>query len=311
MVKKVIRRSKKRTKIHKKTIGFFPISIFSAVVIIFTVAVLFLGKTMPETPENEMATMPPDVQRLIDRAEDANDKHKVLGVFGMRLPILMYHYVEYVEDKGDKIRQILNIEPWLFEDQIKTLKEDGYTFLTMQDVMNMFSGKEQIPEKPIVLTFDDGYRDFYTDVFPILKKYNAKAVAYVVPNFINNRNNMTTAQLEEVAKSSLVEIGAHTMNHVWLRGIKKETAENEIAESRKTLEKELGIPITAFAYPYGAFDEQAVKLVKEAGYANAVSTLSGIDAKRENLFFTFRLRPGVRSGKVLLDFLRQDSFKAF
>ena len=137
----------------------------------------------------------------------------------LRVPILLYHYVEYVKDQGDTIRKSLNITPYTFDAEIKTLKDAGYEFITTKDLADALDDKITLPPKSVILTFDDGYRDFYTDVFPILKKYNVKAVVFVVPNFLGLPNNLDTWMLAEIAKSGLVEIGAHTMNHAYLSGL--------------------------------------------------------------------------------------------
>lgn len=298
---------KKTRRKPQKKIGLLAFLSLTISLVIFSFS--FFQKTKPETPEHEMATIPPDIQKLIDKKENGQDT--VLGVSSVRIPILIYHYVEYVKDKGDKIRQSLNIEPWAFEKQIVTLKDDGYTFMFPSQIPYILGGKELIPQKPIILTFDDGYGDFYTDVFPILKKYNVKAVAYIVPNFINNRNSMTMDQLKEISQSPLVEIGAHTMDHMWLRGVKKETVTYQVVQSKKWLDEKLGISVKSFAYPYGAFDEQTALIVHAAGFNNAVSTLPGIETNMGNMYFLYRLRPGYRTGEALLNYLKQDSFKAF
>ncbi|HKC14935.1 MAG TPA: polysaccharide deacetylase family protein [Patescibacteria group bacterium] len=227
----------------------------------------------------------------------------------IRVPVLMYHYVEYVQDKNDTTRQSLNIPPHTLTLQIQTLKQAGYTFINVSELADALSGKTKLPQKAIVLTFDDGYRDFYTDVFPILKQENVKGTDYVIADFLNRPNFMFSYQVQEVAKSPLVEIAAHTMNHVWLKGINKETANYQISQSKKDLEKLIGKPVVSFAYPYGAFDQQAAILVKEAGFTNATSTVPGIEHSTNTQYFLYRLRPGYRTGEDLLKYLEQTTFK--
>lgn len=229
----------------------------------------------------------------------------------LRVPILMYHYVEYVTDERDTIRKSLALTPHIFEKQLQTLIGDGYTFLTTKDLADVLDGKARLPQKPIILTFDDGYGDFYTDVFPLLKKYNAKAVAYIIPGVLDKLNYMTSSQAAEVAKSNLVEIGAHTVHHAWLKGMKKERATYEIEESKKMLEASYGKPVVSFAYPYGAFDAQAADIAKQVGFRTAVSTVPGIESSKNNQYFLYRIRPGGRTGQDFLNFLSQNSFKAW
>ncbi len=234
--------------------------------------------------------------------------HVILPV---RLPILMYHYIEYVTDKNDTIRKSLAILPSTFDAQIKTLQDAGYTFLTASQIPDILSGKVELPEKPIILTFDDGYRDFYTDAYPILKKYNVPATAYIVPGFLDHPNYMFTSQLEEINKDGLVELAAHTVHHAYLKGASKEHAKWEIEESKKELEEQLKKPVVSFAYPYGAFDLEIAQLVQEAGFTNAVSTLPGVELDGKNTYFIFRIRPGARTGEELLTYLKQSAFRPY
>lgn len=227
----------------------------------------------------------------------------------LRVPILLYHYVEHVKDPGDTIRQKLDIYPEVLESQIKTLKNDGYTFVSMADVATALDKEQPLPAKPIILTFDDGYRDFYTDVLPILEKENTKATVYVISGFTGRPNNMTFAQLQKVVASGLVEIGAHTIHHVDLSHASVRLATEEIADSKTQLEKLLGVTVTSFAYPDGRFNTKTVELVQSAGYTTAVSTHPGTEITTDNRFVLYRLRPGMRTGKELLSFLTKELTK--
>jgi len=220
-------------------------------------------------------------------------------------PILVYHYVEYVTDEKDTIRKSLNTLPYLLTKQIETLKNAGYTFVTASELMDIMNGKIKLPNKPVVISFDDGYRDFYTDVFPILKKYNVKAVAYVVSGFLDKPNYLLTEQLKEIAKSGLVEIGAHTVHHISLRGLSPTVVKYEIEESKKELEQITNFTVVSFAYPDGSFDNQAMKLVREAGFKSAVTTTHGIEVNQENKYSLPRIHPGNKTDQWLLNSLEQ------
>lgn len=252
------------------------------------------NKTIPDIVE-----IPLSVQKSIANVKPTRQFY---------VPILLYHYVEYVKDEGDTIRKSLNIIPAVFDEEVKTLKNAGYIFLTPKDLADILDEKMDLPQRPVILTFDDGYRDFYTDVFPILKKYNAKATAFIVPNFLNKPNNMDTWMLREIVKSGLVEIGAHTMDHSYLAGLPKKRVEFEVLESKRFLEKSLGISIVSFAYPYGAFDNQAIKVVKDAGFKTAVTTIDGNLVMDINRFFLYRVRPGGRVGDSLIKLVQEKNF---
>lgn len=212
----------------------------------------------PEKSEDELSlyTMPPDVRESLSQAKASGTT--VLGVKTdapyYHIPVLMYHYVEHVKDRGDKVRISLNTLPETLDLQIKTMKSAGYAFLTASDLADILDGIKTPPPKSVVLTFDDGYRDFYTDAFPILKKYQVKATEYVISGFLNLPNNLTKEQLKEVAQSGLVEIGAHTVHHLALGGANAKKAQGEIESSKIQLEQEINQPVVSFAYPYGSFD---------------------------------------------------------
>lgn len=263
---------------------------------------------------NEVQRLPPDVAQIEKRisldpifaTSSANPLLKsalpeISKSIHFRIPILMYHYVEHVGDQSDQVRISLNTLPEILDLQIKTLKDAGYTFLTPAEIPSFFEGQRALPNKPIILSFDDGYRDFYTGAFPLIKKYQVKAINYVVSGFLDKPNNLTRKQLKEIAQSNLVEIGVHTVDHVNLRGMDPQKAKGQIEKSKSDLEKELGLKVVSFAYPYGAFDLKTVELVKNANFETAASTVPGVDVNMDNLYFLYRLRPGGKTGQALLN----------
>lgn len=284
---------KKKSSLH--------FSLFTLIIICLLISFLILiykysklSKAIPDITQ-----IPPDVQKSIANVKPVKQFY---------IPILLYHYVEYVQDPGDTIRKSLNIIPAIFDLEVKTLKDAGYTFITPKDLADVLDDKASLPKKSVILTFDDGYRDFYTDVFPILKKYQVKAITYIVPNFLNKPNNMDMWQLKEIVKSGLVEIGAHTMNHSYLAGLSKKAVEYEVVESKKFLEKALDLKVVSFAYPYGAFDNQAIKVVQDAGFKTAITTINGTLVADINRFFLYRVRPGGKVGADLIKLIEQKTF---
>jgi peptidoglycan/xylan/chitin deacetylase (PgdA/CDA1 family) len=221
----------------------------------------------------------------------------------LKIPILMYHYVENVKDKKDTIRIGLNTPPKIFEEQLTTILKNEYTPVTQTEIIDFLKNKSEMPNKPIAITFDDGYEDFYTVAFPILKKYQVKATIYIIVDFLDYPNYMTRGQLDEIANSDLVEIGSHTLNHIYLKTANKNLAEKEIDESKKLLESYIQREIKSFAYPYGAFNEDAKNIVEESGYQSAVSVIPGINQSLSNEYFLYRLRPGFRTDNELIKFL--------
>lgn len=210
----------------------------------------------------------------------------------LRIPIILYHYIEAVDKTKDPGRYNLATSPYYLDKQISSLKNGGYTFLFARDVPTILGDNSKMPRQPVVLTFDDGYEDFYWQALPILKKYQARGTIYVITDFVGRTGYLTWPELRQIRDSGLVEIGAHTLNHAYLKNIKPELAKAEIDDSKARLENELGIKIVSFAYPFGAFDSNALQIVKSAGYTNAVSVIPGVNQSENNLFYLFRLRSG-------------------
>ncbi|MGI8419213.1 MAG: polysaccharide deacetylase family protein [Candidatus Levyibacteriota bacterium] len=278
---------------------------------VLVICVLFLGiylfhhtknsspKIVPETAKNSMKKIPADVKKVLDKQAQTASLSATYHI-----PILMYHYVEYIQDKKDKERQLLNVTPPVFESQIQTLLQAGYTMITAKELGDILDGKMPMPDKPIMLTFDDGHWDLDTYVVPIIKKYQVKVTAYIVPGFVGtNTDSLTQKQLQDVVDSGLVDIGAHTVHHISLKGKSLAKAQYEIGESKTMLEQQYHIHVLSFAYPYGSFDLQSLKLVQQAGFTTAASTIAGNEQNQQNRFFLFRVRPGYSTGNALLKYL--------
>jgi len=293
---------KKKDKKYFPKISFLLILAFSALIILHILKLATHQiKPVVDTPSSDNKLIPAEVGKSLEP-----DKKITYSV-----PILMYHYVEYVTDTRDTFRKSMNIEPHIFEAQIKTLEENGYTFLTASELSNALNGYRMMPDKPVLITFDDGHWDNATDVLPILEKYNAKATFYLIPGLLNGSDFLSDSQVREIINSGIVEIGSHTVNHVSLSNKFSPIVSYEVNQSKKDLEKKFGIKVFSFAYPNGDFDNQAIELVKKAGYTNAVSTIPGISQNNQNKYFLFRLRPAYRTGKDLLDFFDQKEFKPY
>lgn len=216
-----------------------------------------------------------------------------VGQNKIKIPIIMYHYVEYVKDDGDLIRKRLDIVPSLFEGHLQALRKANYETYFVKDVPAIFDGSIRYSTQSAILTFDDGYEDFYTDVFPLLKKYHMRATLYVIYDYIGRKGFLNEKQIRELIESDLVEIGSHTLDHIYLKQSPKLYADKQIIESKKKFEDRFGISIKTFAYPYGAFNNDNIESVKKAGYTAAVSVISGEIQSEENLFYLSRIRPGL------------------
>ena len=143
-----------------------------------------------------------------------------------------------------------------------------------------------------MLTFDDGYADFYYDAFPLLKKYQVKATVYIITDYIGWEGFLNKQQIQELLDSGLVEIGSHTLDHYNLKYVASSEAKRQIVESKQYLEETFNTPIETFAYPFGGFNDDVVQITKEASYSAAVSVIPGMTQSPDNLFYLSRIRAG-------------------
>jgi peptidoglycan/xylan/chitin deacetylase (PgdA/CDA1 family) len=229
---------------------------------------------------------------------DPNDSSTPNKIFSItekkdyRIPIIMYHYVEYVKDPLDTIRKSLDINPFVFEKELEALNQNHYQTLFVKELPKILSGEMSYSSKSAVLTFDDGYEDFYTDVLPLLKEYQIKATVYIVYNFIGQKGFLNEKEIKEIIDSKLVEIGSHTLDHLYLKKLSQSVITEQVVDSKKMLEDKFNIKVETFAYPYGAFNQDTADLVRSAGYTTAVAVMSGIKQSEKNLFYLYRIRAG-------------------
>ena len=111
--------------------------------------------------------------------------------YQLKVPILMYHYIGYNPDPADKARYILATNPDNFKQQMKYLSDQSYQTISLDTLYAALKKQTTLPSKPIILTFDDGYEDFYTNAYPLLKKYNLKSTLYVIVNAVDKPGYIT------------------------------------------------------------------------------------------------------------------------
>ncbi len=224
----------------------------------------------------------------------------VAGESAYKIPVLLYHYVE-IASPQDPGRVTLSTPPPILDAQLAALSANGYTTITFDELAAAMSGKIALPPKPVIITFDDGYADFYENAYPLIKKYRMKAVSFIPTGLIGGGNYMTWSQIEEMARSPYVVFGAHSVRHPALTKLSRSALVDEIVESKRVLESHVGYVVNWFAYPYGFFDTTVVAAVKAAGFIGAVTTLPGSFQYQSRLFYIPRYRAGARRGE---DFLR-------
>ena len=188
----------------------------------------------------------------------------------VKIPILLYHdFVTTVPDSDPDNFNYINT-PQSFEENIKVLLDNGYTFISFPELNDANNGKISLPEKPILITFDDGYYSNYEYVFPILKKYNVKASIFVVTDKIgteiDGKRYLNWEQCKEMQDSGLVKIFSHSKRHVFYDKLPVRMIRDDVTQSYKIIEENLGSKnLKVFAYPYGAYTKETVWALKLNG----------------------------------------------
>jgi glycosyltransferase involved in cell wall biosynthesis len=200
-------------------------------------------------------------------------------------PILMYHAVGEPQEAAAPFV----IPARRFEAQMAWLRRWGYQVISLEQFLACQRERRLPPARSVVITFDDGYRDNYTHAYPILQRHAVPATIFLVAGHIGHCNRwdkegelagrplMSWSQLEELARQG-IQFGAHSCTHPVLTAVLADQAAAEIVSSRQQLAKTLGIPITAFAYPYGEHDRCIQEMVEQAGYDSGCTVDSGLNS---------------------------------
>ncbi len=259
--------------------------------------------------------------------------YPIYGHQNKKIPVLMYHHLE------KNVNNNTVISPENFENQIKTLKENGYNSITAQELYDYLNGKKKLPKNPVLITFDDGYLSNYEKAYPILKKYKMHAEIFVITSHIleksgkNVRPNeipkMNWDQLKEM--KDYITIQSHTWNsHSKLQSFsggmkgaiygrsyikgnleKQEEYEERVKEdlllSRKIIKEKLGYEPIALSYPFGTNSEDAMRLAKDVGFKMAfVIKNKGVNMG-DNVFALSRITVnGNETGAELIKKLKND-----
>ncbi len=187
------------------------------------------------------------------------------------IPVLMYHNIADSYPQGS---EGANITPKLFEEHMLGILERGYTPIQVSDYYNSVERDKELPENPIIITFDDGYLSNYEIAYPILKKLNIPATIFVVTSTVGAKPegglvstpHFTWAQAREMQESGLIDIQSHSHTHKNMTAISVAQLQEELRLSRYLVEKNLNKHCFGFAYPGGRYNETTLKLARYAGY---------------------------------------------
>ena len=204
--------------------------------------------------------------------------------------VLCYHRFKErkpSEITNKKLGDIYSITPKRFEEHMQFLKDAGYKVIPMSQYVRVIEGKEEMPEKAVVVSTDDGYKSVKDQGYPILKKFNYPSVSYVYSVFLpGGKNSLKPEDVKELLSEGLMEFGSHSHTHPILtkRGDMTDAEYcdfliKEIITSKRYMERKLGITMDTFAYPYGAYSKETNKVVEKAGFKAAFSVVPSYNTK--------------------------------
>lgn len=225
------------------------------------------------------------------------------------IPILLYHCI--AEEASSQFRK-WTLPPRDFAAQMDYLHENGYMPVTVTRLVRAMSSRNvSLPDRPVVISFDDGFADFYSQAFPILERYGFPATLHVVTGYIDGSSQwlrsqgegerpMLTWQQVAALDSAGIEIGAHSQTHLQLDTLSPEAAWEQIMGSKLVLEQRLGKCVTSFAYPHGYYDPLVRNQVCQARYLSACGVKHAMSSLKDDRFALARII--VSSGTSLTEF---------
>ncbi|MFH1776636.1 MAG: polysaccharide deacetylase family protein [Candidatus Omnitrophota bacterium] len=197
--------------------------------------------------------------------------------------IFNYHHVA----KAEFAKSASSVSIDAFTEQMKYLHDAGYTTIYPEDIFKV----RDLPKKPVVITFDDGYLDNYEYAFPVLMEFGFRALIFLITDFMDSVYNeapmLSWHKIREMKKSG-IKFGSHTKTHRVLTELKEDEIKDELSLSRACIEDKIGEKVTDFCYPKGVFNDRIRALVKESGYLCACVTLAGENNKGSDAYLLRR-----------------------
>jgi peptidoglycan/xylan/chitin deacetylase (PgdA/CDA1 family) len=194
------------------------------------------------------------------------------------VPIILYHWIDV-----SPINSQYYVPPEKFDEEMKLLHDWGYTTITTELLIKAITEGADLPPRPIVISFDDGHLNNYTNAFPIMKKYGFTGVLYIIANYMGTDKYMNADQIKEMASAGW-EVGSHSVSHMDLTSLEPYRQRLEVVESRTLLEKALGVPVLTIAYPFGISDSGVIDYAQFAGYIGGMSLGFTYDQGVSNLY---------------------------
>lgn len=209
----------------------------------------------------------------------------------LRVPILMYHYISDPPIGADRFRLDLSVRPSMFEAHLQYLRQAGYETVSLSDLIFHLTQGRPLPPRPIVLTFDDGYRDAYEEAFPLLQRYGFRGTFFVLTGRADEGDPryLSWAQIREMSAAGM-DIQLHGREHIPLSGRDEAFLFYHVIGGKQSIEAHTGRPVRFFAYPSSDYDAALIRFLEGYHFWGAVTTAYGADERLENRFLWPRIR---------------------
>lgn len=201
----------------------------------------------------------------------------------VRVPIAVYHSIRDSSPEEPFDVRRFNISPTAFDEQMRYLQENEYHTITFEMLHEAIVYGTPLPSKPIILSFDDGWRSQYTTALPMLKKYGFTATFFLYPNVIEHENYMIWDEVLALRDAGM-EIGSHSKSHQYMTKQTPEEQLFEVERSKAILEEKLDVEVSTFAYPFGLSDVDLQAKVQDAGYTTARGLGTGVTHSPETQY---------------------------
>lgn len=195
----------------------------------------------------------------------------------VKVPILYYHSVDELE-----ANEVI-ISPQKLKEELQYVLAQGYTPITLTEFNNYLVNNQPIPEKSIMITFDDGYMDNYTNAFPILKELGIKATIFLMTVGVDEGYYLSSDQIKEMINYG-IDIQSHTVNHLHLNELSYDEQLAELKNSKEFIENITHREVIALAYPYGDYNNDSIRAAKAAGYTLCFTTNNGLASSESDYF---------------------------
>jgi peptidoglycan/xylan/chitin deacetylase (PgdA/CDA1 family) len=203
----------------------------------------------------------------------------------------MYHHLESLAPSASLLLKTWTVSPTSFKSQLDYLAAHDYHTISFSQLDAFFEGGMPLPVHPIILTFDDGWSEDYTVAFPALRERGMRGTFFVPTSYAGapGGNLLSWEEIGEMDAEGM-EFGGHTINHANLEQVGQEEGLRQLEVSKSKMEQKLGHPTIAFAYPFGTYNSQVVKEVRQAGYRMAVGLCCGYKLRADILLTLPRIR---------------------